>query len=379
MNKKTLKYLKGRFKDYYRLSSQINIPNLEQRELGFITWDDKMVRHKSKRRIGNIKSYVSNSSFKHMYYSSAKYKKPSERDMKEKERIKTDLIFDLDADHLNRVDENNISHPEMLKEVKKDLKNLVEIIEYDFNYRDFEIYFSGGRGYHLHIRNYEKNDLTSEEREELVSYIQGSNLSFEDILRESNKYNLLSEDINEIKNYGGWGRKTIEKSIDKLEKIKNSNKSRQKAREINGIGEKKSKELVNNINEELELLKLGLFRTNRVKKVVEEAFNDILKEKTANIDEPVTTDLNRLIRMPDSLHGKTGLKVTKVNKNNLDNFKPFREAIPQNFRNNKIKVKPKENIERILNKEINIEKEKVKELKEYDAIYLMLNDKVELN
>jgi DNA primase small subunit len=44
-------------------------------------------------------------------------------------------------------------------------------------------------------------------------------------------------------------------------------------------------------------------------------------------DEPVTCDVKRLIRLPGSLHGKTGLKVSEVTLDTLDDYDPLTEAI----------------------------------------------------
>jgi hypothetical protein len=46
------------------------------------------------------------------------------------------------------------------------------------------------------------------------------------------------------------------------------------------------------------------------------------------VDEPVTSDIKRLIRLPCSLHGKTGLRVVKMTREELDGFEPLRDAVP---------------------------------------------------
>src|SRR5439155_27170186 len=40
----------------------------------------------------------------------------------------------------------------------------------------------------------------------------------------------------------------------------------------------------------------------------------------AETDEPVTSDIKRLIRMPSSLHGKTGLQVIPMSRDAIDGF-----------------------------------------------------------
>jgi DNA primase small subunit len=45
-------------------------------------------------------------------------------------------------------------------------------------------------------------------------------------------------------------------------------------------------------------------------------------------DAPVTTDVHRLIRLPGSLHGGTGFRVTVLAREKLDAFDPLRDALP---------------------------------------------------
>jgi DNA primase small subunit len=44
-------------------------------------------------------------------------------------------------------------------------------------------------------------------------------------------------------------------------------------------------------------------------------------------DEPVTCDVKRLIRLPGSLHGKTGFVVKKILLDGLKDFEPLENAV----------------------------------------------------
>jgi DNA primase small subunit len=59
--------------------------------------------------------------------------------------------------------------------------------------------------------------------------------------------------------------------------------------------------------------------------IVEKAMS--LVALPARIDTVVTTDIHRLIRMPGTLNGKTGLKATTVPLDQLEEFDPFNEPI----------------------------------------------------
>jgi DNA primase small subunit len=48
-------------------------------------------------------------------------------------------------------------------------------------------------------------------------------------------------------------------------------------------------------------------------------------------DEPVTSDIKRLIRLPNSLHGKTGFEVIPMTRDQFDDFDPFDDAVSPAF------------------------------------------------
>jgi DNA primase small subunit len=57
------------------------------------------------------------------------------------------------------------------------------------------------------------------------------------------------------------------------------------------------------------------------------AFASRLKEKAALADEPVTTDIKRLIRLPTSLHGGSGFRVTPLSPGEIGDFDPLVDAV----------------------------------------------------
>ncbi len=55
-------------------------------------------------------------------------------------------------------------------------------------------------------------------------------------------------------------------------------------------------------------------------------------------DEPVTSDIKRLIRLPSSLHGKTGFEVVPLERDELQDFDPFRDAVPKAFGKKEVRI-----------------------------------------
>jgi len=68
-----------------------------------------------------------------------------------KGRNATTLVFDIDGDHLPGVDPDTIAYPDMLERGREEVLKLIELLESDFGFSDFDVFFSGGRGYHVHV------------------------------------------------------------------------------------------------------------------------------------------------------------------------------------------------------------------------------------
>lgn len=70
-------------------------------------------------------------------------------------------------------------------------------------------------------------------------------------------------------------------------------------------------DLLNNLGGRRRLSKYIIRKLNSLNPVVSERLS-------THVDEVVTMDVHRLIRMPNSLHGKTGLRVVKVSPSDLE-------------------------------------------------------------
>ena len=89
---------------------------------------------------------------------------------------------------------------------------------------------------------------------------------------------------------------------------------------------------------------LEYFTSDRVKELFIQMVLQSLKERMAGqIDEPVTRDIKRLIRLPGSLHGKTGLKVVTLSRDQMNDFDPLRDAVPDTYPDRPVKVRLKDN------------------------------------
>ena len=87
-------------------------------------------------------------------------------------------------------------------------------------------------------------------------------------------------------------------------------------------------------------------------------------------DEPVTSDIKRLIRMPSSLHGKTGLQVIPLTRHEIDDFRPLHDAVPKAWTDEPIRMNLKNKISMEIRDEAFNLAPGVNDVPQYLAIFL---------
>ncbi len=339
-----MNFLRKKFHSYY-LRPSIKFPHrVERREFAFILFGEQgMHRHISFSSKDGLLNYLKRNIPAHAYYSSAYYRDPSAGTMQEKKWMGADLIFDLDADHLPNAKE--MSYENSLQEVKKEAIKLLSFLIEDFGFskKEIAIYFSGGRGYHLHVSNSKVIELGSQERREIVDYITGRGLNIYEIAKEKKIYKgKFTDKTVEIRpQAGGWEGRIARMLIEFFKKIKNMDKEKaiEELMKIEGVGNKMAEDIYNALNDErMKRIEKGkLDQATPFKKIVKPLIRKLAISLHSEADEPVTADIKRLIRLPGSLHGKTGLKVTEVRIDELEEFEPLRDAIV--FSDEKVKIR----------------------------------------
>ena len=175
MNPATTEFLRQRFTEYYRKTVLVAPSSLEQREWGFVLFNPGATDMRMRRHVGfagrdEMTSYIQNLIPQHTYYSTAYYEKPDAATMADKGWCGADLIFDLDADHIVRG-----PYDQMLARVKVETEKLLDMltVEFGMDKKAIELVFSGGRGYHVHVKDIAFRAWGSAERRELIDYVCG--------------------------------------------------------------------------------------------------------------------------------------------------------------------------------------------------------------
>ncbi|RAW46308.1 DNA primase catalytic subunit PriS [Halorubrum sp. 48-1-W] len=343
MDDRTREYLRGRFGDYYRGTSLSPPPDAHLREWGHIPWTPgagtTMVRHQSTYDLGDLDTFFADNAPRHAYFSTARYDDPGASTMAKKGWRSADLVFDLDADHLPGVDPAEATYREMLEACQDALRRLLDFLETDFAFEDLTVVFSGGRGYHVHVRDESVRELESEARREVVDYVRAIDLDVDGLVRTVSDRGTTKR---MLRTEGGWGARVHDALVgyaDDLREMDDAD-ARERLMELDGIGEGRAETILGAFDRNPDAVREGNVEAGGpgVRRLVSALAARVAATDAAPIDEPVTTDTRRLIRLPGTLHGGSGLVVTPIDRNDLDEFDPLRDAVPDRFVGRDIRI-----------------------------------------
>ena len=376
------RFLREQFRRYYESTKPTLPDRFGRREFGFMFWTAGIVqRHLGFSREEELRSFLTTRAPAHAYYSSAYYETPNAATMEEKGWLGADLIFDLDADHLPNA--AKMSYPEMLEAIRIRIVRLYDdFLKADFGFDEsaMRIVFSGGRGYHIHVFDERVWSLGSHERREIVDWITGKGLDLDAIFRESafdmkefrGHTRVKTRVVAPAGNEPGWRGKImrgIAGLVEKLETMPPAEATRfltsfegvrdaqaqdlytnlfrpraTKPRVIRGVDRLREGQLeaLSDPNRDLLIRLVRDLQPVRLEEHAGVALEGIVQR--AETDEPVTSDIKRLIRMPSSLHGKTGLEVIPMTRDALEDFRPLRDAVPKAWTDDAVRMNLKNKI-----------------------------------
>jgi DNA primase small subunit len=309
-----------------------------QREWGFVLFNPGSTDMRMRRHVGfsgreELVEYIRNVVPQHTYYSTAYYEKPDAGIMADKGWSGADLIFDLDADHIVRG-----PYDQMLARVKEETEKLIAMLtdEFGVDKKSIALVFSGGRGYHVHVRDLAFRGWGSAERRELIDYVCGIGIDPAAMLS------------GKITPGPGWQQRYREALLEYFRWIGGLSEEEAMAHltAMEGIGKesaasflKKRDEIISGIEHH----PTSMILKNRVLGIIvgqqEGEFTKRLLSRAALADEPVTTDTKRLIRMPTSLHGGSGMRVQPLELRDLHDFDPLTDAVVFGTRHVKVDQK----------------------------------------
>ena len=357
---KSINFVQGIFREYYQKHYPLNssLSMIDRHEFGFALFEGWMLRHKSFRHSDELKEFLQNTVPSDAYCSCAYYEHP-EADMDRKGWLGADLVFDIDADHIptpcDKVHDNWVCGvcgltgkgftpnkcpvcdsekfevstwpcEVCLDSAKTETVKLLDMLVRDFGFSEKNIYtfFSGHRGYHVHVESKAVRTLDAVARKEIVDYVSGLGLAVyfhglnkKDLRGSSSHHGSLSDEF-------GWRKRLV---LGMQSFILNADE--ENLMEI-GLTKRKAEMILK--NKDVILKNLSNRRSwGAVRGIGFETWRKIAEHsarlQSANIDTVVTTDIHRLIRLVGTLHGKTGLKKVEFPVSAIDDFDPFKSAV----------------------------------------------------
>ena len=150
--------------DYYWYAPLYEPPDFTSREFGFRKNGDKMIRHKAFSSVSKLRTSCIELAPDHVYYSSSRYADPTAYPMEDKKKgwLGSDLVFDIDYDHL-------LKKP-TLKEARRQGDKLLVILGEQLGFKDMLYVDSGSRGFHVHVHDKCVQRLDNAERREIVDF-----------------------------------------------------------------------------------------------------------------------------------------------------------------------------------------------------------------
>jgi DNA primase small subunit len=360
-------FLKRKFQEYYKATSTTleAPPSMTEREFGFLLFPQKiMVRHKSFQEFGDFKDSLLSLAPSDVYYSTAYYKHP-DLEMDQKGWQGSDVVFDVDADHIDtpckethdmwicsncketrrgtkplkcpkcgaeKIDEKPWLCSRCLIAAKEEVLKLIEFLSEDFGiqFGEMHLFFSGHRGYHLHVMSDNLKQMDDVERKEMVDYVMALGLDpaeqglYQDLV--DNRHSIVvGPDLTDP----GW-RGRLARGVYQIltewnpQQLVGLGFTRGATAQIlsdrNAIKREWSRRMLWSSFQDKWHINDKVWRN-----IVEKAMT--LVAMPAKIDTVVTTDIHRLIRMPETLNGKTGFKAARVDMEKLEEFDPFFEPV----------------------------------------------------
>ena len=349
-----IKILEDAVRRYYSSHWIEAPPSVEMREFGVGEYGRKIAtRHLSFPSEEEMNRFLRERTPFYISYSVGYFKFPRATPMENKILVGSDLIFEFDADEVGLYSDRDVwickncgasgygyvekcpkcGGPVEMKlfpdpEREEKLKERVDTLIKDFLLGDLglskdeiSVNFSGNRGYHVHVRSKELYSIvTSKEvRVELMEYITGQSIDPGYIFGESVSCGPIRCVRGPSTNSRGWpGR--IARSVVRV--------LREGRREVFSSLKKKAVDaLFAHRDQYINYISRGLWPAPKLFPL--QVWIDVARSLTPTmghtIDTQTSADIYRLIRLPDTIHGTTGLIAKKIR--NLKSFDPYRDAV----------------------------------------------------
>lgn len=350
-------FLKSLFRGYYS-KNPVSLPKEpERREFGIGEFGKKIVkRHMHFPSLNAFNSFLSSEAPLYVSCSNAYYTYPDRRPMEAKEFTGSDLIYEFDADDIPTdckkkhdlwkckscgaggkgalelcpkcgsasIDVDQWFCDECIGETMKQTSNLVEILSGELGFTGLLVNFSGNAGYHVHVSGESIRQLPQKGRMEILDYLtlNDSDMAMHGFFSDEKMMRcpspLLSHGLRKRLVLGL--RELVENAS--LEELAVPSGTRVKTIEKAFLDRK-------NV---LEKMDSSILMPVSVDLKINETFwfsliGSVAETLSLRLDRQTSIDLRKIVRVPDTLHGSTGLLAKTFSAEDLGSFKPFSDSV----------------------------------------------------
>lgn len=398
-------FLKTKFQAYYYKNPVKEIPEINKREFGFGNFGKKISsRHLAFQNLTAFNQFLKNQAPLYISYSAAYYQFPDARPMEAKKIMGSDLILEFDVDDFSLdcralhdqwfctnsdcnesgkgalknctkcasptlIEESVCAN--CLKEVKTQTLKLIKILQDELGLSEgISVNYSGSKGFHVHVQSQSVFDWSDKARIELTDY-----LSLHELDLQMLGFQFNGKFFSAPSKPKGLAKRLIHQ-VQTILKEKNP----EHWAAWGGIPLKTCKDLAqNDFDELLESLSREQWFVLPGRKTEKFWKNLLLRavdlEKLL-VDRQTSIDIKKILRVPNSLHGTTGLLAKSFPVSELKNFNALKECVV--FSNSKEKIKV---LSQVLKFELNDEEfgpfnaGEIVSVPEFVAVYLIGKEK----
>lgn len=323
------------FKQYYDTQSddELQPPHHLERSWGYDTFTGTTHRDEP---VMNVLHALINEPVRDVFVSSGRYERPAAASTDDKNLIGGDLTFEIHGRELPGVTSETALN-DIHDRAHEELRTLLALLEDDLGFAVDNVVFTGGDRYRVVVRTgyVQGYSFSQDERETILKYLSGrvdpESVIACDPIHTAERGFGHGEDRRAIVSTDGWGERTIARCEALTTRIQAGGVDAVKAELLSqtNLRPKVVSDAITTIDARPDEFRNGIIdMSESVYRVGVSLIEQELATSSATLAPEATTNLHRYIRVPGSLNGDTGLLVYRFDPDDVNDFDPWRDAVP---------------------------------------------------
>ncbi|MEK6902625.1 MAG: DNA primase small subunit domain-containing protein [archaeon] len=354
-----LVWLKSLVRQFYEKNTIVPPYDVSRREFGYGSIKKIDNRNLGFENGNELNAFLRNQSPLYVSASVSEFLNPAAQPISTKGLVGSDLIFEFDADDL-RTDCKTIhdswSCPHCgasgkgrvmkcttcakgtilnewvceacLNEAKQQTFSLLNILQNDFGFDEKTLFinFSGSKGYHIHVRSPVVYSLPKSARAELANYLSLFEVDLSQLGFSFDGKLFRCPPLNQAHGHA----LRILRSV--LQKIESAPLDEWMV--LSGLSPRTLQPFLEDrarLTREVQSGVLPALPGKKTEPFWNAVLSSIVDVHQLRVDKQVSTDIHRLIRVPNTIHGSTGFLAKSISVSALKEFDPFSECVAFSF------------------------------------------------